>query len=163
MKLCAIYDTVDILIGFELAEYLWAKWFQPGHASPSHPQPRRLQVQATDRYHRVDNPYEDHENYKLETLFHAIFVVIDTRPPLKNFHTSAGKDLEFLGATPVLLVRTGEFHNMRTGPIDFAPIVSLSEEVDGNADVRRISMGDAVDFILDLHRRNCDGHSWALD
>ncbi len=30
MQLCAIYDTVDILIGFELAEYLWAKWFKPG-------------------------------------------------------------------------------------------------------------------------------------
>lgn len=40
------------------------------------------------------------------------------------------------------------------GPIDFTSIEAVSEQVDGNADVRRIALGHAVDFILDLNRQN---------
>ncbi|KAL8787432.1 MAG: hypothetical protein Q9213_002209 [Squamulea squamosa] len=98
-----------------------------------------------------NNPYEDHENYSLEATFHSIFLVMDTLPPRKR-HSA---DQDFLAATPVLLVRTGEYHDLRTGPVDFAPIQAVSEEIDGNANIRRIALGDAVDFLLELHRQNC--------
>lgn len=196
LKLCAIYATVSIAFRWELAEYLWARWFQPdmpcrfgnffarfvGCYSPDspktvselldahrcicaqvllrqvtlHPADDRSSEQTVDG--RAEDPYENHENYKLEALFHAIFIVIDTIPPLNSYRTRARDDREFVAATPVLLVRTGEFHDLKTGPIDFAPIESLSEEVDGNPHVRRINLGDAVDFILDLQRRNSDVH-----
>ncbi|KAL8915759.1 MAG: hypothetical protein Q9208_008852, partial [Pyrenodesmia sp. 3 TL-2023] len=110
---------------------------------------------------RADNQHENHENYRLESLFHAIFTVIDTIPPLNSCQTRERDDREFVAATPVLLVRTGEFNDLRTGPIDFAPIEPLTEEADGNPDVRRINIGDAVDFILELHRTNCDDQSWS--
>lgn len=103
---------------------------------------------------RADNPYEDHENYKLEPTFLAIFIVMDTLPPLNSCHDRDPSDRDFVSVTPVLLVRTGEYQDLRTGPVDFAPIREASEEVDGNADVRRIALGDAVDFILDLERQN---------
>lgn len=54
-------------------------------------------------------------------------------------------------------MRTGEYHDLRTGPIDFGPIESVSEEANRNADVRRIKLGDAVDFILEVQRCNTDG------
>ncbi|KAL8652051.1 MAG: hypothetical protein Q9226_004430 [Calogaya cf. arnoldii] len=194
LKFCAIYATVDIAFYWELAQYLWAKWFQPGMPCrfgnffakyvgcymPDSPKTvpelllahrcicaqvllRQLTLHSTDdkpRGRKVDDraedPCENHENYELEALFHAIFIVIDTIPPLNSPSTRARDDREFVAATPVLLVRTGEFHDLKTGPIDFAPIESLSEELDGNFNVRRINMGDAVDFILDLQRRNSD-------
>ncbi|KAL8754759.1 MAG: hypothetical protein Q9184_005011 [Pyrenodesmia sp. 2 TL-2023] len=196
-KHCAIYATVQIAFHRELAEYLWAKWFQPGTpcrfgesfaryvASYLPDSPKTVpELLDAHRYicaqvllrqvtlnpldyrpkpktvdNRAENLYENHENYRLESLFHAIFIVIDTIPPLNSNLTRKRDDREFAAATPVLLVRTGEFNDL-TGPIDFAPVESLSEEVDGNPHVRRINMGDAVDFILDLHGRNCDDHSW---
>ncbi|KAL9025592.1 MAG: hypothetical protein Q9196_005611, partial [Gyalolechia fulgens] len=66
------------------------------------------------------------------------------------------EDREFVAATPVLLVRTGGFHDVRTGPVDFASIETVSEEVGGNANVRRILLGYTVGFILDLHRRHSE-------
>ncbi|KAL8854120.1 MAG: hypothetical protein Q9221_001042 [Calogaya cf. arnoldii] len=194
LKLCVIYATVDIAFPWELAEYLWAKWFRPeipcrfenffarfvGCYSPDspkmiselldahryicaqvllrqvilHPADNKFNEHTIDG--RAEDPYENHENYVLEALFHALFIVIDTIPPLNNFRTRARDDREFVAATPVLIVRTSDYHDLKTGPIDFGPIESLSEEVDGNADVRRINLGDAVDFILDLQRRNSD-------
>ena len=105
---------------------------------------------------RAYDVYEDHENYRLEATFHAVFIIMDIVPPLDSHHKRSLEDREFAAATPVLLVRTGEFHDLRTGPVDFASIEALSEEVDGNANVRRTLLGHAVDFILDLHRRNSE-------
>ena len=197
LKLCAIYATVDIAFPQELAQYLWAKWFQPGTCCrfgnffakyvasflPESPRTvaelliahrcicaqvllRQLTLQAADDTPRrmtfnarTQNPCEDHENYTLEALFQAVFIVIDTLPPLNSCRTRSRYDIDFVADTEVLLVRTGEYHDLRTGPIDFGPVESMSEEVDGNGDVRRVKLGDAVDFILELERLNTDGHS----
>ncbi|KAI4148511.1 MAG: hypothetical protein L6R39_002775 [Caloplaca ligustica] len=105
---------------------------------------------------RAYDVYEDHENYKLEATFHAVFIVMDTLLPLPFSPAGSRDDRDFVAAIPVLLVRTGEHHDLRTGPVDFASIEASSEEVDGNTDVRRIPLGHAVDFILDLHRRNSE-------
>ncbi|KAI4147080.1 MAG: hypothetical protein LQ341_001883 [Variospora aurantia] len=110
---------------------------------------------------RLDNRYVNHENFHLEALFHALFIVIDTKPRQSSrcrltYDERLREDTEILTALPVLLVRTGEFHDLRMGPIDFAAIESVSEMVDGNKDVRRIALGDAVDFVLELHRQNTE-------
>ncbi|KAL8737195.1 MAG: hypothetical protein Q9181_001921 [Wetmoreana brouardii] len=105
---------------------------------------------------RVESPHENHENYRLEAIFHAVFLIMDTLPPLNSAANRSSRDREFAAATSVLLVRTGEFRDLRTGPVDFAPIDAVSEEIDGNKDLRRIALGDAVDFILDLHSQNSD-------
>ncbi|CAO1603811.1 hypothetical protein XANCAGTX0491_007390 [Xanthoria calcicola] len=105
---------------------------------------------------RPEDRYENCERYNSEALFHAIFIVIDTIPALNSFSTRVRDDREFVAATPILMVRTGEFHDWKACPIDFASIESLSEKVDGNPHVRRINLGHAVDFILDLQRRNSD-------
>ncbi|KAL8705558.1 MAG: hypothetical protein Q9201_001336 [Fulgogasparrea decipioides] len=105
---------------------------------------------------RVQHSYENHENYRLEAIFQAIFVIMDTLPPFNSIHNRDPRDREFAAATSVILVRTGIFHDLRTGPINFAPIDAVSEVVDGNMDLRRIALGDAVDFILDLHNQNSD-------
>ncbi|KAL8951285.1 MAG: hypothetical protein Q9222_002740 [Ikaeria aurantiellina] len=105
---------------------------------------------------RLDNVYEDHENYKLEATFHAVFIIVDTIPSLSPPY-SRYRDQGFPATIPVLLVRTGEHHDLKTGPVDFASIADKSELVDGNDDVRRLTLGDAVDFVLDLHGRNGDG------
>lgn len=124
-------------------------------------QDKPLQPLPQDIGSRVDNRFENHENYRLEALFHAVFIVMDTKPPTKAAHKRTRDEQlhdvkEALAATPVLLVRTGEYHDLRTGPVNFAPIETISEEVSENADVRRIALGDAVDFILELHRQNTE-------
>ncbi|KAL8946006.1 MAG: hypothetical protein Q9222_007541 [Ikaeria aurantiellina] len=103
---------------------------------------------------RADDPYENHENYYLEPTFQALFIVIDTTTPSKPFPDRDPADRDFIADMSVLLVRTGEHHDLTTGPIDFTPIEAVSEEFDGNEDVRRINLGAAVDFVLDLERRN---------
>ncbi|KAL8760742.1 MAG: hypothetical protein Q9184_003087 [Pyrenodesmia sp. 2 TL-2023] len=110
---------------------------------------------------RVDCRFENHENYRLEALFHAVFIIMDTKPHIRTVHRQTRDEhtrevREALAATSVLLVRTGEYHDLRTGPVNFAPIQTMSEKVDENGDVRRIALGDAVDFILELHRRNTE-------
>ncbi|KAL8909962.1 MAG: hypothetical protein Q9171_004728 [Xanthocarpia ochracea] len=168
LKHCAIYAIVKISFKPELAEYLWTKWFRKdtpcrfgnffarfvGAYNPESPKmvPELLEAH---RYRAYD-VYEDHENYRLEATFHAVFIIMDIVPPLDSYHKRSLKDRELAAATPVLLVRTGEFHDLRTGPVDFASIETVSEEVDGNANVRRILLGHAVDFILDLQRRNSE-------
>ncbi|KAL9007877.1 MAG: hypothetical protein Q9180_009564, partial [Flavoplaca navasiana] len=84
---------------------------------------------------RIDSLHENHENYRLEDTFHAVFIVINENLPYEEFLHRLRNDSDALG-------------------LDFSSIESVSEEVDGNADVRRIALGDAVDFILALHRRN---------
>lgn len=59
-----------------------------------------------------------------------------------------------MAATLILVLRTGEFHDLRPGPMDHALVESLSETVDGNPHVRRINLSDAVDSIHDVQRRN---------
>lgn len=103
---------------------------------------------------RVDSLHENHENYKLEDTFHAVFIVIDENLPYREFLDRVRNDADALGRISVLLVRTSEYHDLRTGPVDFSSIESVSEQVDGNANVRRIALEDAVDFILALHRWN---------
>ncbi|KAI4181924.1 MAG: hypothetical protein LQ346_006673 [Caloplaca aetnensis] len=108
---------------------------------------------------RVDDRYENHENYRLEALFHALFIVMDT--PVHRAHKRSGEeqkqaDEEIIANASVLIVRTGEYHDLRTGPVDFAPIDNMSEQVDENGDVRRIALGDAVDFVLELHKQNTE-------
>ncbi|KAL8676965.1 MAG: hypothetical protein Q9186_006574 [Xanthomendoza sp. 1 TL-2023] len=85
---------------------------------------------------RFDDPHENHENYRLEAIFHAVFIVIDTIPPFNSREKRRFHDREFAAATSVLLVRTGEHHDLATGPVDFAPVEALSETVDGNQNVR---------------------------
>ncbi|KAL8996284.1 MAG: hypothetical protein Q9169_004170 [Polycauliona sp. 2 TL-2023] len=102
---------------------------------------------------RVDSLHENHENYRLEDIFPAVFMVLDTNPPRGRIH-GPFENPEFPEGLPVLLVRTGEFHDLKTGPVDFSSIESVSEEVDGDANVRRIAIGDAVDFVLKLHKRS---------
>ncbi|KAL8651157.1 MAG: hypothetical protein Q9226_004829 [Calogaya cf. arnoldii] len=104
---------------------------------------------------RADNLQENHENYMLEPTFLALFIVLDTKTPTySRLLTRRDYDPDFLALTPALLVRTGDYCDLKTGPVDFAPICEVSEESDGNPDVRRIALGDAVDFILDLERQN---------
>ncbi|KAL8714434.1 MAG: hypothetical protein Q9220_001767 [cf. Caloplaca sp. 1 TL-2023] len=103
---------------------------------------------------RAEDPYENHENYHLEPIFHALFIVIDTLPPRNAFRDREPGDRDFVADTPVLLVRTGEHHDLKTGPIDFAPVEAVSEELAGNKDVRRINLRAAVDFVLELERQN---------
>ena len=55
---------------------------------------------------RADNPYEDHENYKLEPIFFAIFIVMDTIPSLNACHHRIFSNRDFISVTTVLLVRT---------------------------------------------------------
>ncbi|KAL8723208.1 MAG: hypothetical protein Q9225_000474 [Loekoesia sp. 1 TL-2023] len=118
-----------------------------------HPNDDKPRPQSLDD--RFDDPHENHENYRLEAIFHAVFIVIDKIPPSDSFHKlSYNKRGPWVGALQVLLVRTGEFQDLRTGPVDFGSIENVSEQVDGSADVRRIALSDAVDFILDLERRN---------
>ena len=105
---------------------------------------------------RIDSLHENHENYRLEDTFHAVFIVIDENLPDEEFLHRVRNDTDALGRMSVLLVRTSESHDLKTGPVDFSSIESVSEEFNGNADVRRIALGDAVDFILALHRRNND-------
>ncbi|KAL8650765.1 MAG: hypothetical protein Q9210_003637 [Variospora velana] len=108
---------------------------------------------------RLDNRYVNHENFHLEALFHALFIVIDTNPRRSRVLTHAERvreDTEIFTTLPVLLVRTGEFHDLRMGPIDFTAIETVSEKVDGNEHVRRVALGDAVDFVLELHRQNTE-------
>ncbi|KAL8835508.1 MAG: hypothetical protein Q9176_006857 [Flavoplaca citrina] len=121
---------------------------------PADDRPRSMTFNA-----RSQDPCEDHENYRLEALFQAVFIVIDTLPPLNSCWTRSRHDIDFVADTEVLLVRTGEYHDLKTGPINFGPIESVSEEIDGNGDVRRVKLGDAVDFILELQRCNTDGYS----
>lgn len=107
----------------------------------------------------MDDRYENHENYRLEALFHALFIVMDT--PVHRAHKRSGEeqkqaDEEIIANASVLIVRTGEYHDLRTGPVDFAPIDNMSEQVDENGDVRRIALGDAVDFVLELHKQNTE-------
>ncbi|KAL8877258.1 MAG: hypothetical protein Q9198_004692, partial [Flavoplaca austrocitrina] len=103
---------------------------------------------------RMDSLHENHEKYRLEDTFHAVFIVIDENLPYEEFLYRVRNDMDALGRMSVLLVRTSESHDLKTGPVDFSSIGSVSEEFSGNADVRRIALGDAVDFILALHRRN---------
>lgn len=102
-------------------------------------------------YVRSDTLHENHENYKVEDTFHALFVVIDTIFPGNAFRVRDRNDQDFPGRTSVQLVRTGD---LRTGRVDFSSIESVSKEVDGNMDVRRIALGDAVELILGSHRQN---------
>ncbi|KAI4227639.1 MAG: hypothetical protein L6R36_002274 [Xanthoria steineri] len=91
--------------------------------------------------------------------FCAIYATVRTAFPWELAEYQWAKvrdDREFVAAISVLMVRTGEFHDWKAGPIDFAPIEPLSEKVDENPHVRRINLGDAVDFILDMQRRNGD-------
>ncbi|KAL8992528.1 MAG: hypothetical protein Q9169_007032 [Polycauliona sp. 2 TL-2023] len=181
LKLCAIYATVGISFRMELLEYLWTKWYRPGEtpcrffnffarfvASRKPECPKTItdlmtahrcicaQVllrQVTGDHYRPWPPYEDHENFKLESTFLAVFIVLDTNlPPMTREAQIANPD--FPAVAPALLVRTGEYHDLRSGPVDFEPIREISEEVAGNPDVRRIALGDAVDFILNLARQN---------
>ncbi|KAI4213351.1 MAG: hypothetical protein LQ351_004092 [Letrouitia transgressa] len=112
---------------------------------------------------RLDDPYENHENYILNPIFHAVFIVLDTTVPLGpspgTWRSRAQDDPDFAADTPVLLVRTGVYHDLRTGPIDFASIEVTSEMVDGNENVRRITLCGAVGFVLDLQRRNAETHT----
>ncbi|KAL8695343.1 MAG: hypothetical protein Q9218_000102 [Villophora microphyllina] len=106
---------------------------------------------------RVDSPHVNHENYRLEATFLAVFIIIDT--PNQDIVRAASKDQdELVAAIPVLLVRTGDYHDLRSGPVDFGPVETISEEIDGNQDVRRIALGHAVDFILSLHMLNSVRH-----
>ncbi|KAL8657983.1 MAG: hypothetical protein Q9226_001393 [Calogaya cf. arnoldii] len=192
LKLCAIYATVDITFGRELAVWLWSKWYRPGIPCrfgnffarfvachyPDSPKSvldllnahrricaqvllRQINLTAKDDGPvpqdiglRVDSLQENHENHQLEPVFHAVLIVIDTNLPGNAFLDRDPNDTDFPSRIPVLLVRTGEFHDLKTGPVHFSSIESISEEVCGKADVRRIALGDAVDFILDLHRQN---------
>ncbi|KAL9609355.1 MAG: hypothetical protein Q9167_005863 [Letrouitia subvulpina] len=112
---------------------------------------------------RLESPYENHENYILDPVFHAVFIVMDTTVPLvpssSTWQLRARDDPDFAADTPVLLVRTGVYHDLRTGLVDFASIEAISEEVDGSENVRRINLSSAVDFVLDLHRRNTKAHT----
>ncbi|KAL8966279.1 MAG: hypothetical protein Q9197_006075 [Variospora fuerteventurae] len=97
---------------------------------------------------RLNNRYVNHENYHLEALFHALFIIIDTVPrqgsrPVLTYDERVREDTEILTALPVLLVRTGEFHDLRMGPIDFAAIETVSEMVDGNKDAELIALRKA--------------------
>ncbi|KAL8846313.1 MAG: hypothetical protein Q9221_008596 [Calogaya cf. arnoldii] len=103
---------------------------------------------------RADNLQENHENYKLEPTFLALFIVLDTEPLMKSQPARGDYDPDFPAVTSALLVRTGDYRDLRTGPVDFTPIYEVSEEVDGNPDVRRIALGDAVEFVLDLEMQN---------
>ena len=102
---------------------------------------------------RAEDPYENHENYRLEASFPAAFIVMDEKCPL-NADSSSSKDRWLFGETQVLLVSTGDHHDLKNGPIDFAPIADVSEIVDGNEHVRRISLDKAVDFLMGLYQEN---------
>ncbi|KAL8689834.1 MAG: hypothetical protein Q9218_004579 [Villophora microphyllina] len=107
--------------------------------------------------HTIDNrendPRENHENFVVEPVYLAVFMIFDTVPLMNSIRDRARDDRD-LAATPALLVRTGDDHDLLTGPIDFGAIDAVSEGYQGNRNVRRIALGDAVDFVLDLHRRN---------
>ena len=103
---------------------------------------------------RADTPYKDHENYSLEPIFFAIFIVIDTIRSLNACHHRILSDRDFISVMTVLLVRIGGYHDLETGPVDFASICAVSEEVGGNPNVRRLALVDAVDFVLALERQN---------
>ncbi|KAL8918718.1 MAG: hypothetical protein Q9208_007189 [Pyrenodesmia sp. 3 TL-2023] len=124
-------------------------------------QDKPLQPLRHDLGSRVDDRFENHENYRLEALFHALFIVMDVEPTITAAHQRTRSERlqdvkEALAATPVLLVRTGEYHDLRTGPVDFSPIETMSEKVDEDGHVRRSALGDAVDFILELHKQNTE-------
>lgn len=103
---------------------------------------------------RANTPHEDDENYRLEPTCFAIFIVMDTIPSLNACHHRNLSDRDFISILTVILVRTGEHHDVETGPMDFASIHAVSEEVDGNPDVRRLALVNAVDFILASERQN---------
>ena len=79
---------------------------------------------------------------------------MDTILSLNACHHRILSDQDTMSITTVLLVRTGEYHDLETGPVDFASIYAVSEESDGNPDVRRLTFVDAVDFVLALERQN---------
>ena len=41
-----------------------------------------------------------------------------------------------------------EYHDVETSPVDFASTYAVSEEFDGNLDVQRLALVDAVEFVL---------------
>ncbi|MCJ1253631.1 hypothetical protein MMC24_001443 [Lignoscripta atroalba] len=102
--------------------------------------------------HNVTDEVDDHEHYKLEPIFRALFLVIEKRPDMDP-STRGKRQRVAWDDEPVLLVRTGDTTVLKLGPINFHSIEGISQEVGGDKNVRRVGLGGAVDFILDLQQR----------
>ncbi|KAL8689097.1 MAG: hypothetical protein Q9224_004724 [Gallowayella concinna] len=103
---------------------------------------------------RAEDPYENHENYRLETSFQNFFIIMDTKVPHNSISTGPSEHRWLFDDAQVLLVRSGSSHDLDTAPGEGTLLGAAFEGMDGTGNWRRLSLDKAVSLLMELHDRN---------